>query len=200
MLIRATVDFQYRRQEENDHLEINLTALRGLWTLKLNIPTVQLEWEKGPQLEVEETTVAPTGEKRKARNRFKFRYVYLQFFYHFIPIIPNMLLQMQRIKNKFYRGIHCTLVDWKIGIGLEDPADTAIAAGGFWGMLGYSLAKLYRQVTMDDREPKILVEPNFQNQGFYCKFHCIFNLRIGHIILVGLDLVRTFIRGKRRTV
>jgi hypothetical protein len=198
LMIRATVDFQYCRREENDHFEIRLSALHGLWKFNLQVPTVQLEWEKGPQIQTQETSIAPTGEKRKSRNKIKFRYFNRGFFYHFIPQLPKMLIQLQRVKNKFYRGIHCTLVDWKVGIGYEDPAETAIVAGSFWGMLSYSLARLYRQVTMETKEPRIQVEPNFQKQGFRCTIHCIFNLRIGHIMFVGLDLVRIFMRGKRR--
>lgn len=198
LLVRVTVDFQYYRREENDHIEVQLSALHGLWTFCLSVPTVQLEWEKGPQIEVQETSVAPTGEKRKARGRIKFRYFRRRFFYHLIPQIPRILIHLQRAKNKFYRGIHCTFFHWKIGIGYEDPSHTAWAAGTFWGMLGYSLARLYRQVTMETREPKISVEPNFQKKGFSCDLHCIFNLRIGHIMFVGLDLVRAFRWGKRR--
>ena len=198
LLVRATVDFKYCRSEENDHLEIKLSALHGLWTFRISIPTVQLEWEKGPQIEVQQSSVAPTGEKRKGRRRIKFRYFRRSFFYHLIPQIPRILHHLQQAKNKFYRGIHCTYVHWKIGIGYEDPCHTAWAAGTFWGMLGYSLTRLYQQVTMEVREPQIFVEPNFKKIGFSCDIHCIFNLRIGHIMFVGLDLVRAFIRGKRR--
>jgi hypothetical protein len=196
-MVRATVDFKYCRREENDFVECKISALRGFWTFVMTVPTVQLEWEKGPQIEVQQNSLAATGEKRTAQSKIKFRYFRRGFFYRLFPKIPRILIHLQRAKNKFYRGIHCTDVNWKIGIGYEDPCLTAWAAGAFWGMLGYSLAKLYRQVTMEAREPMILVEPNFQRPGFYCDLHCIFNLRIGHIMFVGLDLVRVFIRGIR---
>jgi hypothetical protein len=198
LLIRATVDFQYHRYEENDLLEIHLSALGGLWKFRYTIPTVQLEWEKGPQIEMQQTSAAPTGEKRKARNQIMFRYLRSGFFYRLVPQIPTMLIRLQRVKNRFYRGIHCTYMNWKIGIGYENPTHTAIAAGTFWGMLGYSIARLYRYVTVDAQEPKLCVEPNFQKVGFSCDVHCIFNLRIGHIMFVGLDLVRIFMRRTRR--
>jgi hypothetical protein len=196
--VRATVDFQYRRHGENDDLQIQLSALHGLWKFRLSVPTVQLEWEKGPQLEVQATSKAPSGEKRTAKNRLKFRYLRRGFILKLIPQIPAMLIRLQRAKKRFYRGIHCTFVDWQIAIGYKDPADTAVAAGAFWGMLGYSLARLYNQVTMDTKEPKIYVEPNFKKIGFACDIHCIFNLRIGHIMFVGLQLYRAFRRGQRR--
>jgi hypothetical protein len=65
-------------------------------------------------------------------------------------------------------------------------------------MLGYSMARLHRQVTMEDEKPEIFVQPNFQKIGFSTDLHCIFKLRIGHIMFVGLDFIRAFRRGKRR--
>lgn len=198
LLVRATVDFHYRRQEENDHLEIKLSAVGGLWKFKFQIPSVKLEWEEGPQLEVKQQSQAGTGEKRKAKSKVRFRYFRRGFFFHLWPKIPGILFQLQRAKVKFYRGIHCTFLDWKVGIGYENAAYTAIVAGSFWSVLGYSLAKLYRQVTMDTEKPQISVVPDFNKPGFSCDIRCIFNLRIGHIMFVGLDLVRAFIRGQRR--
>lgn len=198
LLVRATVDFTYYRREENDHIEIQLSALHGLWTFCMSVPTVKLEWEKGPQIEVQQASVAPSGEKRKGQSRIRFRYLRRGFLYRLVPQIPRILIRLQRAKNKFYRGIHCTYIHWKIIIGYEDPSLTAWAAGTFWSILGYSLARLYRQVTMETREPKLFVEPNFQKTGFSCDLHCIFKLRIGHIMFVGLDLIRAFVRGRRR--
>ncbi|HVJ48378.1 DUF2953 domain-containing protein [Desulfitobacterium sp.] len=196
LLVRATVDFHYRRQEENDHLEIKMSAVGGLWRFKLQIPTARLEWEEGPQLEVKDETLVTTGEKRVTKLNVRFRYFRRGFFSHLWPRIPGLLLQLQRAKTKFYRGIHCTFLDWKVRIGSEDAAYTAIAAGSFWSMFGFFLSQLYRQVTVDTDQPQILVVPDFNKPGFSCNIHCIFKLRIGHIMVIGLDLVRVFIRGK----
>ncbi|AHF07310.1 DUF2953 domain-containing protein [Desulfitobacterium metallireducens] len=198
LLIRATVDFQYRRQAENDHLEIQMSAVGGLWKFKLQVPTARLTWEEGPQLEVLEETQAVTGEERDTKVNVRFRYFRRGFFYRLWPMIPRLLSKLNHIKVKFYRGIHCTLLDWKVKVGCKDAAYTAILAGNFWSMIGYSLAKLYRQVTMDTNHPQLSVIPNFNQPGFSCELHCVFKLRIGHIMVVGVDLIRLVMREKSK--
>lgn len=198
LLIRATVDFHYRRQAENDHLEIKMSAVGGLWKFKIQIPTARLTWEEGPQLEVSEETRATTGEERDTKVNVRFRYFRRGFFYHLWPRIPGLLSKLNRVKAKFYRGIHCTVLDWKVKIGCKDAAYTAIVAGSFWSMIGYSIAKLYRQVTMDTKQAQLSVIPNFNQPGFSCDLHCVFKLRIGHIMVVGLDLIRLLMREKSK--
>lgn len=193
LLIRATVDFRYRRQEENDHLEINLAAVGGLWKFKLQIPTAKLKWEEGPKLEVSGESEAMTGEEREAKMNVRVRYFRRTFFYYVWPKIPRVIRKFKQIKTRFYKGIHCTLLNWKVMIGSNDAAFTAIEAGSFWGVFGYSLAKLYKQVTMDTKQPQLSVIPNFNEPGFSCDIHCVFKLRMGHIMFIGLDLVRLLI-------
>lgn len=194
LLLKATVDFYYQRVDQNDFLEIKMMAAGGLWKFKLQMPSSQFEWEKGPELEFEQQSQASMGEKRRTQMDLRFRYFRWSFFYFILPRIPGILHHFKSVKQKFYRGIHCTFLDWQVNIGSEDPAYTAVLTGSFWSMLGFFLARLYRQVTIDTKQPHILVIPNFKKPGFSCDFHCIFNLRIGHLMVVGLDLIRLFIR------
>ncbi|MDA8228149.1 MAG: DUF2953 domain-containing protein [Desulfitobacterium hafniense] len=199
LAIRAVVDLRYQRLDEKDNLELHIEALGGLWKFYFQVPTIQLEWEKeeGPELELEQRGLAETGEKMKGKTDLKVRYFRPYFFYKLWPKIPSFLYHLQRIKAKFYRGIHCTKIDWQVGIGYKDPDRTAIAAGALWGALGLSIARLYRQVTVKVLKPNLLVKPEFKKEGFSCDIHCIFHLRLGHIIFVGIELLRTFIRGQR---
>lgn len=194
LFLKATVDCYYRRQKQNDYLEIKMTAVGGLWKFKFRMPTAQLEWEEGPELEMQQESQAAMGEKRRTRMDVRFRYFQWEFFYTILPWIPQILHHFKSVKQKFYRGIHCTFLDWRVDIGVEDPAYTAVLTGSFWSMLGFFLARLYRQVTMDTERPYIFVSPNFKKPGFSCEIHCVFNLRLGHLMVVALDLIRLFIR------
>lgn len=196
LAIKAEVDFRYRRVEEEDHLDIHLRAFHGLWHFQFQIPTLQLEWEKGPQLEVGQV-MESKGGSRKATTKARFRYIRRGWLYRFWPSVPRLIRGLNRVKNQFYRGIHCTSIDWRIEIGYEDAAHTAIAAGTFWAMLGFALSRLYRQVTVEVSTPMLAVVPQFKKEGFLCDIRCIFHLRIGHIIFAGLNLLRTFKRGIR---
>lgn len=194
LALKASVDFYYRRQEQNDYLEIKMTAVGGLWKFKFQMPTAQLEWEEGPELEMQQESQAAMGDKRRTLMDVRFRYFRWDFFYSVLPWIPQILHHFKSVKQKFYRGIHCTFLDWRVDIGAEDPAYTAVLTGSFWSMFGFFLARLYRQVTMDTEVPYIFVSPNFKKPGFSCEIHCVFHLRFGHLMVVGLDLIRLFIR------
>jgi len=72
-----------------------------------------------------------------------------------------------------------------------------MAAGAFWTMLGFGISRLYQQVTVEARCPALIVVPQFKKEGFLCDIQCIFHLRIGHIIFVGIKALRTFRRDIR---
>ena len=196
LALKAEVDFRYRRIEEEDHIDIHLTAFHGLWHTQYQIPTLQLEWEKGPQVEMEQVAEGKGG-KRQATTKTRFRYLRRGLLYRLWLRVPRLLRYLNRVKSQFYRGIHCKGINWRIEIGYKDAFQTAIAAGAFWTMFGFALSRLYRQVTVEVPCPALVVVPQFKKEGFLCDIRCIFQLRIGHIIFVGINLLRTLMRGIR---
>lgn len=196
LALKAEVDFRYRRVEEEDHIDIHFRAFQGLWHTQYQIPTVQLEWEKGPQIKMEEVAKGKGGTREKKINA-RFRYIREGWLYRLWLSVPRLLRSFNRLKSQFYRGIHCKAIDGRIEIGYKDASQTAIAAGAFWAMLGYALSYLYRQVRVEVSCPSLVVVPQFKKEGFLCDIRCIFHLRIGHIIFVGLKALITFKRGIR---
>lgn len=196
LAIKAEVNFRYRRIEEKDNMEINFRALHGLWHIEYIIPTLQLEWEKGPQVEMEQVAITKGGT-RKATKKTRIRYIRRGWLIRFWLNVPRLLRYINRVKQQFYRGIHCKGINWRIEIGYIHAAETAIAAGTFWTMLSFALARLYQQVTVEVRCPTLVVVPQFNKVGFLCDIQCIFQLRIGHIIFIGFNVLRTLKRGIR---
>jgi len=194
--LKAEVDFRYRRIEEEDHIDIHFSAFRGLWHTQYQIPTLQLEWEKGPQMQIEQVAKGKGG-KRQATVKARFRYLRRGWLYHLWLNVPRLLRYIKRVKKQFYRGIHCKSINWRIEIGYQDASQTAIAAGAFWTMFGFALARLYQQVTVEAPCPALVVIPQFKKEGFLCDLRCIFQLRIGHIIFIGINVLRTYKRGIR---
>ncbi|AFM40772.1 Protein of unknown function (DUF2953) [Desulfosporosinus acidiphilus SJ4] len=196
LAIKAEVDFRYRRVEEKDHLEIDFRALHGIWHAQYQIPTLQLEWEKGPEIEVNQVS-EEKGGTRKAKSDVRLRYIRLGWLYRLWPNVPNYLHQLAWVKKEFYHGIHCKAIKWRIEVGYKDAAQTAMAAGAFWSMFGFALARLYKQVIVEVQNPELVVVPQYKKEGFLCDIQCIFHLRIGHIIFVGFNAVRRFKRARR---
>jgi hypothetical protein len=196
LAIKVEVNCRYRRIKEEDHIEIDFRAFHGLWHVQYQIPTLQLEWEKGLQLEIEQVAKAKGGT-RQATKKARIRYLRRKWLSRFWLNIPLLLRYIKRVKKQFYRGIHCKTINWRIEIGMKDAAQTAIAAGTFWTMYGFALSSLYKQVTVEDRCPSLQVIPQFKKKGFLCNLQCIFQSRIGHIIFVGFNVLRTLRRGIR---
>lgn len=196
LTLKAEVDFRYKRIDEEDNIELDFRAFHGLWHTQYRIPTLQLEWEKGPQVEIEQVAVTKGGT-RKATAKTRFRYIRRGWLLRLWLNIPQLLQYFNRVKQQFYKGIHCKAIHWRIEIGYKDPAHTAIAAGTFWTMLGFALSSLYQQVTIEVDHPSLVVIPQFKKTGFLCDLQCIFQLRIGHIIFVGFNILRILKRGIR---
>lgn len=196
LAMKAEVDFRYRRVEEEDHIDIHFRAFHGLWRTQYQIPTLQLEWEKGPQVAIEAVAKGKDAE-RQARKKARFRYIRRGWLTSLWLKVPNLLQYLNQVKRRFYRGIHCKAINWRVEIGYEDASQTAIAAGSFWTMFGFALSYLNQQVTVDVPKPALVVVPQFKKIGFLCDFQCIFHLRFGHIIFVGLNLIRAFRQGIR---
>ena len=196
LVIKTEVDFRYRRIEEEDLIEINFRAFHGLWHIQYQIPTLQLEWEKGLQVEMEQVSITKGGT-RQATKKARMRYIRRGWLSRFWLNIPRLLRYINRVKRQFYRGIHCKAIDWRIEIGCQDAAQTAIAAGAFWTMFGFALSALYQQVTVEVSNPALVVIPRFKKAGFLCDLQCIFQLRIGHIIFGGFNVLRILRRGIR---
>lgn len=196
LALKAEVDFRYRRIEEKDTIDIHLRAFKGLWHVHYQIPTLQLEWEKGPQLEYENVAETKGGTRENA-GKARFRYFRRGLLTRLWLKIPRLLQYLTKLQNEFYRGIHCKAIYWRIEIGHQDARHTAIAAGAFWTLIGFALSRLYRQVTVEVSRPDLIVVPQFKKEGFFCDFKCIFHLRIGHIIFIGINLLRTLKWGIR---
>ncbi|WP_242832458.1 DUF2953 domain-containing protein [Desulfosporosinus orientis] len=195
-VLKIKVDFRYRRIQEEDHIDIDFRMFGGLWRANFQIPTVQLEWEKGPQLELEQ--VAKTkGGTRKTKAKARIRYIRRGWLSRLWLNLPNYIALFNSIKKQFYKGIHCKEFSWRVEIGYKDACHTALAAGSFWVMFGFAMSHLYRQVTMEVSNPTLEVVPQYNKECFFCDFRCIFHLRIGHIMIVGWTLLRTFLRGIR---
>lgn len=192
LTIKAVVDFRYISNEKEDHLDISMKALYGLWKFTITMPAFQLKWDEGPELEIEQKTEAGTGSVIEGKHQVRFHYWQEGFFRRLWPQIPIILFKLEKIKSNFYRGIHCTALNWHLEIGFPDPVKTALVTGSLWAITGSFLARLCRQVTMDTDHPHIKIVPQFQKPGFSCRLHCIFNLRMGHIIIAGLKLLRSF--------
>lgn len=76
-------------------------------------------------------------------------------------------------------------------IGLEDAAETAIAVGVVWGLLGNIYSQMAKLFDMGSAQNELAVIPNFKRTNLVVvDYSCIFELRMGHIIIVIYQLLK----------
>lgn len=95
-----------------------------------------------------------------------------------------------RVFDRFAQEVN--VFDLEIAFGVGDPFWTALSCGGLWALLNPFIIggkKLKEQ-------PRISVNPEFQEPALRISFYCIFSFRLGQIILDGLKaLARTLVVG-----
>jgi hypothetical protein len=92
-------------------------------------------------------------------------------------------------------GRCCEKFHWSSNVGFGDAAITAISAGLLWNVKSFILAGISARVKFIGSQPHIEVVPDFSKERFDTSIHCIFLLRIGHIIFVGLfNVVRAILQ------
>lgn len=74
---------------------------------------------------------------------------------------------------------------WALRVGTGDPAATAL----IYGLLrtaGSLLAHYLQRLARFNSPPQITMVPNFQKASLDTFFHCIFRIKLGHIIIAAI--------------
>lgn len=85
-----------------------------------------------------------------------------------------------RILNNLFQKIK--LLHLEILLSLGSPFLTSVSVGGLWTILGPLLTEMSASNRIDTT-PKILIEPDYGIPKFQLHLHCIFQFRLGQIII-----------------
>lgn len=152
----------------------------------------EIETEKGPGLEEKEklktddldSLLTKFNRIRSALGKYGFGGT---LFYLFLPPKYGRWIGVaQRLEDKG-RFLRFT---WSTTLGYEDPALTGIALGLAWAVKGTALGLIQRGYKFI-REPRIMVNPGFTGSLRETFLDCIFEIKLGHIILAGLKKIIT---------
>ncbi len=193
MFLRVRFDVGYRRDGEDDHLKIEMTMLKRLIRYKTEIPVVELDrFFLDPVLKVEtdiENVVSDPIEDKGMIVKIPI----IKLIRKLPRFIKNGLHYFNRYKTALYgllKSIRCYRLKWITHIGLEDPADTGMVIGLIWSIKGFMYRVFRSNVGRMEQKPELSVIPNFGSSCLKLDFHCIFDMRIGHIIIAGLKFVK----------
>ena len=197
-LTKITLRLSYRRQGKDDHFALGFSLWRGLIQYKLEIPVMEMQaFDQGagkkrtssrPSLrlrpafkikaEIEGKDDRPLSEEKKQ----------VPF-----PAPARMLDNLRRaisMLKKYYpvilylfRHVKMRRFHWQTEIGGADPSQTGLLAGAAWGIKGFVLSGAYHMFAAGETRPVINVAPNFKKACFNTNVDCIFEVRIGYIII-----------------
>jgi hypothetical protein len=75
-------------------------------------------------------------------------------------------------------------LDIKVVFGIGCPAATAWTTGILWGALTLGVKGLSQWLDTRGLQPKLDILPQFENKsGTECRFHCILQMPLDHIII-----------------
>lgn len=188
MLIRLRFEVGYRRDGKDDHLSVKMTALKNLVRYTAEIPVIDLNsYLLKPRLKVE-SDIGLIKEKGMI-----IKVPLLKILRNLPDYIKQGIHYIKRYQSVVYtllKSVRCHELRWTTKLGLKDAADTGIAIGLLWTVKGL-LYKIFRSsIGKMENSPQISVVPSFNSSCFILDFHCIFDLRIGHIIIAGLKFVK----------
>lgn len=117
--------------------------------------------------------------------------------YSRVMLLKRTFIPVAKAVNRFFHRISrpVRIKDLRLTteLGLGDAAYTAVASGLVWSVKGKGLSILSYYFNIEKAKPVLLVIPNFNNP-YYLRidYSCIFEFRLGHIIIVIYQLFRSF--------
>lgn len=193
-LLRICFHVEYHRRDQDDNLTVQMSLLRGLVHYRAEVPTIELEQRFfTPVLkmasEMEKAAFHPVEDKE-----FK---VGLPITVRLIRRLPALVKEGWRRFDRYnpalyylFRFIRCRRFYWRTEIGLDDAAHTGIMVGVLWGMKTFLYKNFQSKIGIMSQKPAIQVVPDYFNKKMALDFSCIFDIRLGHIIIAGLNFVR----------
>ncbi|NMA60596.1 MAG: DUF2953 domain-containing protein [Firmicutes bacterium] len=98
---------------------------------------------------------------------------------NFEDVLQN-LLRVWSSLDYFFQEIEYLQLDVLIGVG--DPFLTALGCGGLWAVVGSFLNGLSSSNRLKNT-PEVRIEPNYSGLSLQISFYCIFQFRLGQIII-----------------
>lgn len=193
-LLRVRFDVEYHRREQDDNLIVKMSLLRGLIHYKSEVPTIDLEQRFfTPVLkmasEIDKVAFDPVEEKELK--------VGIPITLRLVRRLPAMLKEGWRRFDRYnsvlhylFRFVRCRRFYWRTEIGLNDAAYTGIMVGILWGVKSFLYKNFRSKIGFMSERPAIEVVPDYFNNKLALDLSCIFDIRIGHIIIAGLNFVR----------
>lgn len=171
----------YHKKGIDEELNVRFNILWNLIKLKKDLPYIISKIKKiipyfTPRAELEESD---TGKVKKEK---KFTLTSKELLKYIVKIA-----KVFRRANYVIRSIRCKNFSIKAELAGEDAATIGIITGILWAMYGLIIIPVMSKIYFANTQPEISIIPKFNHEKFFTiELDCIFTLKIGHIIIIGL--------------
>lgn len=194
LVLMSDIELKLRidREGERDRWKLNIRWLYGLVRYTMKIPA--LKW-KGNQLEVHEKQINDRSQQVLNETNPKINRDVLMTGYHKITRLIRNTFEFSRWLKKTLRHIRCRELYWLTSIGAGEAVETATLTGLAWSLKGSIIGYVSKYITLQV-QPRLAIEPYYNQTTFATELSCIFKFRTGYAILAGLLLMVRVLRIK----
>ncbi len=202
--LKLFISLFYRRQGEDDRLDIDVYALEKLVHYHLEVPRARLARRGGlPWPEAVVDTPGGQAETRAGKEQRFVRNTWKIFRHH--PRHWHYLMKQLRYYTRIYKrliarilaALACEKLSWRTGFGAGDAALTGMATGLLWTFKTQTYAYMQRRLKSVAR-PVIRVSPLYTRDGVEIELECIFSITLGNVINAIATTIQHLGRGDDR--
>ncbi len=194
----ARLELEYWREGNDDRAVVHLRGPYGIVFQELEIPLADLiATPAGPGISfLQRTKDALGGEQRTMKIKVLFSELgKLRALWR--DLRPLWLVYRPAL-NYLLNHARLEVLTWETKVGTKDAALSGILVGAVWALKGMVVTWLQRKLRVDDHQTSIIVAPYFNHSYFSTYFHCIFTIRLVHVINVQRHLFWHKLRQRKR--
>lgn len=200
-LTTVRLRLKYLRRGKDDEFALEVSVWRGILCYKLEIPVIEMKEKKikpkvrpgfrrllwpvlRPAFKIK-AEVEGRGGRPIAEEKKKIRIPGPAGLIRMITDKIRLLIRYKPVIVYLLRRVHLRRFQWRTEIGTGDPSQTGFLTGTVWGVKGFLLSFIYRLLHPGGARPVVSVTPSFEEACFTTMLDCVFEVRIGYVIVTG---------------
>lgn len=193
-LVKINAVVEYIRNDDNDDIAVSFYTLKGIFKYKFEIPLVDFG-QKGIKFRL----VSEYGKKEKniseKKDRLKITDIYDKYVSAMINYEANKVLICD-IKD--YLRTRLVLREFRLDIreGTGNASQTGIICGLLWSFAGVLTS--YLSNSFKTYRKCVSINADFNTKVFNVDFHCIFHIKLVHIIMLIIKILLNSIKAKHK--
>lgn len=182
---KLTFVISYKHVEDDDHLTIDIRALLGLITYRVDVPYIRVA-DNSPAIITKEKV------HKKGSSSMQKGHHSMEDLFRTMDDVKNIAIQvvkLHKIVKAFLKRVHMKKFNWFTEVGTGDAASTGVLVGVLWSIKGGILTVLSNYLLMQ-RPPQMAIYPDFHRLASKTEITCMLQFRIGYAMLAGIKFIK----------